>query len=181
MLRLTPEFERRYILYEKLPTDTRGLREGAFSQEVCSGEEVKDCGPSCWYSYVCMCVSHLLIHVLICVWFRAAPPSGGSSGGVGQGPNPNLSTSPPSVVTSQATPPVTRADDASSSSSSTACFPPGIPQNGARNSSSTDQYNVNDVVVYRCEDGFRLVGASSRSCQSSGQWTGSLPRCEGEL
>ena len=32
--------------------------------------------------------------------------------------------------------------------------------------------------MYKCNDGYVLRGTSERTCQSSGRWSGSLPRCE---
>ena len=33
------------------------------------------------------------------------------------------------------------------------------------------------VVTYNCDEGYVLVGESTRSCTSSGQWTSDTPEC----
>ncbi len=40
---------------------------------------------------------------------------------------------------------------------------------------------VDSAAVYRCNTGFELVGDSSRTCQSSGLWSGAEPSCTREL
>ena len=54
------------------------------------------------------------------------------------------------------------------------CGDPGTPSNGRRTGSST---TYNSVVTYTCNTGYTRQGSSSRTCQSNGQWSGSLPRC----
>ena len=54
------------------------------------------------------------------------------------------------------------------------CGDPGTPTNGQRSLSST---TYNSVVNYTCDVGYTLQGANSRTCQSSGQWTRSVPQC----
>ena len=56
------------------------------------------------------------------------------------------------------------------------CSDPGAPTNGQRSLSSTTN---NSVVTYTCDAGYTLQGANSRTCQSSGQWSGSVPLCNG--
>lgn len=42
--------------------------------------------------------------------------------------------------------------------------------------------SVEDVIAnYTCEPGYTLIGASSRVCQSNGQWSGMAPTCQGVL
>jgi hypothetical protein len=36
----------------------------------------------------------------------------------------------------------------------------------------------NSLVKYTCNDGYRLIGNSTRQCQYSGEWSGSQPSCE---
>ena len=56
------------------------------------------------------------------------------------------------------------------------CGNPGTPSNGQRTGSST---TYNSVVTYTCNRGYTLIqGSNSRTCQSDGQWSGSLPRCD---
>ena len=54
------------------------------------------------------------------------------------------------------------------------CRDPGTPTNGQRSLSST---TYNSVVTYTCDVGYTLQGSNSRTCQSNGQWSGSLPQC----
>ena len=54
------------------------------------------------------------------------------------------------------------------------CGDPGTPTNGQRSLSST---TYNSVVTYTCDASYALQGSSSRTCQSDGQWSGSLPEC----
>ena len=63
-----------------------------------------------------------------------------------------------------------------SSSPATDCGDPGTPTNGQHSLSST---TYNSVVTYTCDVGYTLQGSNSRTCQSSGQWSGSVPQCLG--
>ena len=54
------------------------------------------------------------------------------------------------------------------------CSDPGTPTKGHSDLSST---TYESVVTYGCDDGHTLIGANSRTCQSSGNWTGSVPEC----
>ena len=58
------------------------------------------------------------------------------------------------------------------------CGDPGTPTNGQRSLSST---TYNSVVTYTCDAGYTLQGSNSRTCQSNGQWSGSVPQCNREL
>ena len=58
------------------------------------------------------------------------------------------------------------------------CGDPGTPTNGQRSLSST---TYNSVVTYTCDVGYTLQGSNSRTCQSDGQWSGSVPQCTGML
>ena len=58
------------------------------------------------------------------------------------------------------------------------CGDPGTPTNGQRSLSST---TYNSVVTYTCDVGYTLQGANSRTCQSDGQWSGSVPQCNRTL
>ena len=57
------------------------------------------------------------------------------------------------------------------------CGDPGTPSNGQRSLSNT---TYNSVVTYTCDVGHTLQGSNSRTCQSDGQWSGSLPQCNGK-
>ena len=54
------------------------------------------------------------------------------------------------------------------------CGDPGTPSNGRRTGSST---TYNSVVTYTCNTGYTRQGSNRRTCQSNGQWSGSLPQC----
>ena len=45
---------------------------------------------------------------------------------------------------------------------------------------SYDYTGYNMVVVYKCDEGYSLIGSSTRVCQSSGEWSGEEPFCEGK-
>ena len=53
-----------------------------------------------------------------------------------------------------------------------------IPNNGRRSSS---RRNYNDRVSFSCNTGYKLRGNSSRTCQSTGQWSGIQPTCDSKL
>ena len=36
----------------------------------------------------------------------------------------------------------------------------------------------NSIAMYKCNSGYHPVGMANRVCQSSGQWSGSTPRCD---
>ena len=59
-------------------------------------------------------------------------------------------------------------------SSAVECGDPGTPTNGQRSLSST---TYNSVVTYTCDVGYTLQGSNSRTCQSSGLWSGTQPLC----
>lgn len=48
------------------------------------------------------------------------------------------------------------------------------PSNGQVIVTST---TFGSTARYSCDSGYDLVGASSRTCQSSGQWSGAAPTC----
>ena len=58
------------------------------------------------------------------------------------------------------------------------CGDPGTPTNGQRTLSST---TYNSVVTYTCDVGYTLQGSNSRTCQSNGQWSESVPQCDCKL
>ena len=37
------------------------------------------------------------------------------------------------------------------------------------------------TATYSCNTGYTLVGGSTRTCQSTGVWSGSTPTCQGVL
>ena len=58
------------------------------------------------------------------------------------------------------------------------CGDPGTPTNGHHNFSST---TYTSVATYTCDVGYTLQGSNSRTCQSNGQWSGSVPQCNGMI
>uniref|UniRef100_A0A672V437 Sushi domain-containing protein n=1 Tax=Strigops habroptila TaxID=2489341 RepID=A0A672V437_STRHB len=61
--------------------------------------------------------------------------------------------------------------------------PPAIP-NGKHNSSSTEEFTYNSVVMYACDPELQLVGNETLHCTTEngvdGVWSGSPPECRGE-
>ncbi|XP_070563038.1 LOW QUALITY PROTEIN: sushi, von Willebrand factor type A, EGF and pentraxin domain-containing protein 1-like [Ptychodera flava] len=55
------------------------------------------------------------------------------------------------------------------------CSQPSRPPNGMIKSGS---FLYGDILEYGCLSGYNLIGTSTRRCQSTGQWSGSLPTCE---
>ena len=55
------------------------------------------------------------------------------------------------------------------------CGDPGTPANGVKLGFAT---TYQSVVNYACRTGFAMRGVSQRTCQASGEWTGSLPLCD---
>ena len=55
------------------------------------------------------------------------------------------------------------------------CGDPGAPTNSQRNLSST---TYNSVVNYTCDVGYTLQGTNTRTCQSNGKWSESVPQCQ---
>ena len=54
------------------------------------------------------------------------------------------------------------------------CGDPGTPTNGQRTLSST---TYTSVVTYTCDAVYTLQGSNTRTCQSNGEWSGSVPQC----
>ena len=57
------------------------------------------------------------------------------------------------------------------------CGDPGTPRNGQRHSPFSTLYTSR--VTYSCFTGYTLQGSKSITCQSDGQWSGSVPQCIG--
>ena len=55
------------------------------------------------------------------------------------------------------------------------CGNPSTPTNGQPTLSNT---TYNSVVTYACDVNYTLLGSDSRTCQSDGQWSGSVPQCK---
>ena len=56
---------------------------------------------------------------------------------------------------------------------------PGLsaPENGSVSVSKGE--DVGSIATYTCDEGFKLVGQSTRSCQENGAWDGTEPLCIG--
>eukprot|EP00117_Sycon_ciliatum_P048173 scpid2370/ scgid5761/ Sushi, von Willebrand factor type A, EGF and pentraxin domain-containing protein 1; CCP module-containing protein 22; Polydom; Selectin-like osteoblast-derived protein; Serologically defined breast cancer antigen NY-BR-38 len=69
--------------------------------------------------------------------------------------------------------------DATFSGTGTDCLPidclePATPADGTASFTTT---TLDSVARFACNPGFSLVGATSRTCQATGQWSGAEPRC----
>ena len=56
------------------------------------------------------------------------------------------------------------------------CGPLSNPENGR-----VSVMNATLRAFYTCNHGYRLEGGASRTCQSSGRWSGVEPRCQGNF
>lgn len=56
------------------------------------------------------------------------------------------------------------------------CRNPGNPANGHMYG---DMYSVGSQVTFSCEEGFQLTGVTKLTCMESGEWSHSIPYCEG--
>ena len=59
------------------------------------------------------------------------------------------------------------------------CGDPGIPKNGQRHGTLNTVYT--SEVRYSCISGYTLQGSDRRTCQSSGEWSGSVTQCNRRL
>ena len=59
------------------------------------------------------------------------------------------------------------------------CIALDHPDNGAVITSNNN--NFPSTAAYSCARGFELVGQGSRTCQTTGQWSGTVPTCQGVL
>ena len=53
------------------------------------------------------------------------------------------------------------------------------PANGSVNHTAGTM--LGQAATYSCNAGYNLVGDSTRTCQASGNWSGSVPTCQGML
>ena len=58
------------------------------------------------------------------------------------------------------------------------CGPLDDPENGQVTVSGSDVFSI---ATYTCNQGFGLVGVSSRICETSGVWSDSPPVCERKI
>lgn len=56
------------------------------------------------------------------------------------------------------------------------CRNPGDPANGHMYG---DMYSVGSQVTFSCDEGFQLTGVTKLTCMESGEWSHSIPYCEG--
>jgi len=50
------------------------------------------------------------------------------------------------------------------------------PRNGSMTGSKTVFPNI---IEFRCDEGFDLLGSASRKCKSDGKWSGNVTACKG--
>ena len=55
------------------------------------------------------------------------------------------------------------------------CGDPGLPENGHRVVEGTTE---SSEVEYFCVRGYALIGPMTRTCTSTGEWSGRLPVCQ---
>lgn len=62
------------------------------------------------------------------------------------------------------------------------CTDPGFVDNAVRlgQPGAPESFVYGTSVMYRCKEGFYLLGSSALSCTAAGLWDRSLPRCLGE-
>ena len=53
------------------------------------------------------------------------------------------------------------------------------PENSSVNHSAGTTFQ--QTATYSCDTGYGLVGDSTRTCQATGNWSGSAPTCQGML
>ena len=53
------------------------------------------------------------------------------------------------------------------------------PANGSVTHTSGTTFG--QTATYTCNTGYNLVGDSTRTCQATGEWSGSAPTCQGML
>ena len=53
------------------------------------------------------------------------------------------------------------------------------PANGEVNHTSGTTFG--QTATYSCNTGYNLTGDSTRTCQATGEWSGSAPTCQGTL
>ena len=53
--------------------------------------------------------------------------------------------------------------------------------NPANGQVSTTGTTFGETATYSCNTGYNLVGDSTRTCQATGEWSGSEPTCQSML
>ena len=61
------------------------------------------------------------------------------------------------------------------------CSPLSDPSNGMMNCSLEDNkvFSYGNICSFTCDTGYELIGSGTRSCQSNGNWSGSVAMCSG--
>ena len=54
-------------------------------------------------------------------------------------------------------------------------------ENGSFEDDTQNEYGVGDMVVFECDEGFRLSGKKKITCESDGQWSDRFPTCKGKF
>ena len=57
------------------------------------------------------------------------------------------------------------------------CPCPSLPINGSTDCNDSHLAGAGSRVTYSCNSGYYLVGSGSRTCQQSGNWSGTAPTC----
>ena len=60
-----------------------------------------------------------------------------------------------------------------------ACLSLKNPSNGTVTCPRGDDAapSTGDICTYTCNTGYKLIGSHTRTCQSNGSWSGSVPMC----
>ena len=57
------------------------------------------------------------------------------------------------------------------------CPCPSPPNNGSINCNESHLAGAGSIVTYSCNSGYYLLGSGRRTCQASGNWSGTTPTC----
>lgn len=57
----------------------------------------------------------------------------------------------------------------------------GVPRKPANAEMYISGTTAGHKILYNCSTMYKLIGSSSRICQNSGEWSGTLPSCSREL
>lgn len=63
--------------------------------------------------------------------------------------------------------------------SGTPCSNLNIPKNGFHNGTTDETIRPGTTLVFGCNVGYHLIGDDTLTCSVYGQWSGSMPQCEG--
>ena len=69
----------------------------------------------------------------------------------------------------------------SKSISAVQCPAPVIPYKVELiNMAQYNYFQYGDIIHFKCQTGYRLIGSNTLRCIASGEWLGSQPKCEGK-